>query len=128
MNGWRVRGVRGAITVEANTPEAVGAAVAELLQRIREENGFPLEDVAGVFFTATPDLNAAFPAAAARRFGWDRVPLLCAVEMDVPQSTPRCIRVLILVNTPRGQDEMRHVYLKGAASLRPDLSPSVGGG
>lgn len=127
MSAGKVRGIRGAITVEANTAEAIGAAVTELLQRIRAENGFTLEDVAGVFFTATPDLNAAFPAAAARRLGWDRVPLLCAVEMDVPRSTPRCIRVLILVNTPRGQDEMRHVYLKGAVSLRPDLSPSVRG-
>lgn len=128
MSGGKVRGVRGAITVEANTPEAIGAAVTELLRRIQAENAFPLEDVAGVFFTATPDLNAAFPATAARRLGWDRVPLLCAVEMDVPQATPRCIRVLVLVNTSRGQDEVRHVYLKGARSLRPDLSrPEPGG-
>ncbi len=127
MSAWKVRGIRGAITVEANTAEAVGAAVAELLQRIRTDNDFALEDVAGVFFTATPDLNAAFPAAAARRLGWDRVPLLCAVEMDVPQSTPRCIRVLVLVNTPLGQDEVRHVYMRDARSLRPDLSgPSPG--
>lgn len=122
MRELRVRGIRGATTADANTPDAIAAAVAELLGALRAENGFALEDVAGVFFTATPDLNAAFPAAAARMLGWERVPLLCAQEMDVPGSPPRCLRVLVLVNTDRRQDEVRHVYLRGARGLRPDLA------
>lgn len=121
MSGRCLRGIRGAITVKENTASAIAEAVTELLQTLRAENGFSLEDVAGVFFTATPDLNADFPAAAARQAGWDQVPLLCAVEMDVPGALGRCIRVLVLVNTDRRQEEMNHVYLRDARSLRPDL-------
>jgi len=122
VSGLKVRGIRGATTADANTAEAIEAAVAELLATIQAENGFRLEDVAGVIFTATPDLNAAFPAAAARRLGWDRVPLLCAQEMAVPDALPLCVRVLVLINTSLGQEEVRHVYLKGARQLRPDLA------
>lgn len=122
MSRLQVRGIRGATTVERNSEEAIVAAVAELLTAIQAENGFRLEDVAGVLFTATPDLNAAFPAAAARRLGWDRVPLLCAQEMDVPGAPPLCVRVLVLVNTGLRQEEVRHVYLRGARGLRPDLN------
>lgn len=121
MSDRTVRGIRGAISVEENTAGAIAAAVTELLAAMRSENGFALEDVAGVFFTATSDLDAAFPAGAAREMGWDRVPLLCAVEMGVPGSLPRCIRVLLLVNTAMGPDQVRHVYLRDARSLRPDL-------
>lgn len=121
MGEWRVRGIRGAITVDEDTSESIDAGVRELLDALVSENRFRLEDVAGVWFTATPDLTAAFPAATARSNGWERVPLLCAVEMGVPGSPPRCIRVLVLVNTTRAQDEVRHVYLRGARSLRPDL-------
>ncbi len=121
MSDRIVRGIRGAISVEENSPGAIATAVAELLEAIKAENDFTLEDVAGVFFTATPDLDAAFPAGAARDLGWDKVPLLCAVEMNVPGSLPRCIRVLILVNTALGADQVRHVYLREARNLRPDL-------
>lgn len=121
MGEWRVCGIRGAITVDDDSAEAIDAGVRELLEALVAENGFRPEDVAGVWFTATPDLTATFPAAAARNHGWERVPLLCAVEMGVPGSPPRCIRVLILVNTTRLPGEMRHVYLRGARALRPDL-------
>lgn len=116
-----VRGIRGAITVEENSEEAISKGVTELLQAIVHENDFSLEDVAGVFFTATPDLDAAFPASAARRLGWHAVPLLCAVEMNVPGALPRCIRVLVLVNM-EGKTAVRHVYLREARALRPDLA------
>lgn len=122
MGEWRVRGIRGAITVDEDTAEAIDAGVRELLEAMVAENRFQPGDVAGVWFTATPDLTAAFPAAAARSYGWGRIPLLCAVEMGVPGSPPRCIRVLVLVNTTLSQDEVRHVYLRGARALRPDLT------
>lgn len=122
-----LRGVRGAITVRENSAPAIAEAVTELLQALQAENGFSLSDVAGVFFTATPDLDADFPAAAARQAGWGQVPLLCAVEMNVPGALSRCIRVLVLVNTERRQEEMSHVYLREARSLRPDLDGSRGG-
>ncbi len=121
MSGRCLRGIRGAITVEENTAAAIAEAVTELLQTLQAQNDFSLADVAGVFFTATPDLDADFPAAAARQAGWDQVPLLCAVEMNVPGSLGRCIRVLVLVNTHRRQEEMSHVYLRDARVLRPDL-------
>lgn len=122
IDGQRgVRGIRGATSVESDSPEAIEAAVRELLTTIRAENALRLEDVAGVFFTATPDLTAAFPAAAARAMGWHAVPLLCSVEMDVAGALPRCIRVLLLVNSDMGQQGVRHVYLHEARSLRPDL-------
>lgn len=116
-----VRGIRGAITVAENSASAIEAAVRELLTEIKIQNDLDLDDVACALFTATPDLDASFPAAAARRMGWERVPLMCAVEMGVPDSLPRCIRVLVMVNTTRSQDQLRHVYLREARSLRPDL-------
>lgn len=122
LSEWRVRGIRGAITVDEDSAEAIAAGVRELLDALVAENRIRPQDVAGIWFTATPDLTAAFPAAAVRSPGWERVPLLCAVEMAVPDGPPRCIRVLVLVNTPVGQDEVRHVYLRGARALRPDLA------
>lgn len=123
-----LRGIRGAISVEANTPEAILDATRELLVALQAANGFAVEDLASVFFTATPDLNAQFPALAARRLGWTQVPLLCAREMDVPTGVPRVIRVLIHWNTDRRPEEIVHVYLREAARLRPDLWPGEGPG
>ncbi len=115
------RGIRGATTAEENTVKAILAATKELLELIVEANGVKVEDVASIIFTSTPDLTAVFPAQAAREMGWDHIPLLCAQEISVPGSLPRCIRVLILWNTDKGQEEIKHIYLKGAKKLRPDL-------
>ena len=115
------RGIRGATTVEANTAEAILAATRELLARLVAANGLASEDLGSAFFTVTPDLDAAFPAQAARQLGWQQVPLLDALEIPVPGSLPRCVRVLLHWNTARSQAEVRHVYLHGAAGLRPDL-------
>jgi len=121
MKVMACRGVRGATTVEGNTADAILAATRELLQEITQANGFHVEDVASAFFTATLDLNAAFPAAAARQIGWEHVALLDGNEMDVPGSLPMCIRVLIHVNTEKRQDQMANVYLRGAKNLRSTL-------
>ncbi len=115
------RGIRGATTVEANTAEAILDATGELLAAMVEANGLAAEDIASALFTVTADLDAAFPAQAARQLGWHQVPLLDAIEIPVPGSLPRCVRVLLHWNTSRGQAEIRHVYLRGAAGLRPDL-------
>ena len=115
------RGIRGATTVEENSAPAILAATRELLTRIVEVNDVAVSEVASAFFTVTPDLTAAFPARAARELGWQHVALLDAQEIPVPGSLPRCVRALIHWNTDRPQAEIRHVYLRGAASLRPDL-------
>ncbi len=86
-----------------------------------EANGIGPDQIASVLFTATRDLTSVFPAQAARELGWTKTPLICAQEIDVPGALPRCIRVLMLVNTERTQEEIRHIYLKGAKALRPDL-------
>jgi len=117
----RVRGIRGAVQVEANTPEAILDAARRLVTEMVRANGVEPDDVAAVIFTCTSDLNATFPAEAARALGWDRVPLLCSREMEVPGSLPRVLRVLMLVNTTLAQDEVVHVYLGEAERLRPDL-------
>ena len=118
----RCQGIRGAITVEENTRPALLEATRELLREVTRLNGLKVEDIACAIFSTTPDLNAEFPAVAAREMGWDRVALLCGHEMGVPGALPRCLRVMILVNTERGPDEMAHVYLRGAANLRPSLA------
>jgi chorismate mutase len=115
------RGVRGATTAEANTAPAILATTRELLAQIVEANSLDPADVASALFTVTPDLTAAFPAQAARELGWHHVPLLDAQEIPVPGSLPRCVRVLIHWNTAKTQQEICHVYLRGAAWLRPDL-------
>lgn len=117
-----IRGIRGAITASNNTPAAIITATDKLLRDMISANAVRAEDVASVFFTTTPDLNGEFPAAAARALGWRKVPLLCATEIDVPGRLPSCIRVLMLVNTEAAQADIRHIYLEGAARLRPDLS------
>ena len=118
----RCQGIRGAITVEENTRPALLEATRELLREVTRLNGLKVEDIACAIFSTTPDLNAEFPAVAAREMGWDRVALLCSHEMGVPGALPCCLRVLILVNTERGPNEMVHVYLRGAANLRPSLA------
>ncbi len=118
----RCQGVRGAITVDENTPAAILEATHMLLASMREANAFAVEEIASVIFTATPDLTAAYPAAAAREMGWTETPLLCMQEMAVAGSLPRCIRVLLHWNTDRLPGEIQHVYLRGARALRPDLT------
>ena len=114
------RGIRGAITVPENKKEAVGAATKELLQKMIKVNEVKISDIACILFTTTSDLNAAFPAAAARELGWTQVPLLCGHEMNVPGSLPSCLRVLVLFNTDKRNEEMVHVYLGGAVTLRDE--------
>jgi chorismate mutase len=116
------RGVRGAMTVENNAVETILEATRELLEAMITANRLDARDVASVIFTVTPDLDAAFPARAARGLGWSEVPLLDAQEIPVPGSLPRCIRVLVHWNTEKGQQEIEHIYLRGARSLRPDLA------
>jgi chorismate mutase len=116
-----VRGIRGAITVERDEASLLLDATERMLREIVALNGFAPEDVASALFTLTPDLVSEFPAAAARRMGWTRVPLLNFNEVGVPGSLARCIRVMVHVNTEKRQDEIVHVYLDGARVLRPDL-------
>ncbi|MEW6447537.1 MAG: chorismate mutase [Bacillota bacterium] len=117
----RVYGIRGAVTVERNTAEEIMSATKKLLLAIVEENGINTGDIASIFFTLTPDLNAQFPALAARELGWHCVPLMCAREIDVPGAMAKVIRVLVHVNTEKSQQELKHIYLGDAASLRADL-------
>ena len=115
------RGMRGATTVGENSERAIIAATRTLLERMVSANDIATKDIASVIFTTTPDLDAAYPARAARDLGWTDIPLLGAQEIDVPNSLPRCVRVLILWNTDRSIDQIRHIYLGAAAALRPDL-------
>ncbi len=117
-----VRGIRGATTVEQDQVNEILIATSELLQMIKEENQIDIEDIGSILFTTTSDIRSAFPALAARRIGWDKVPLLCFQEIEVPDALPRCIRVLMHVNTDKKQDEIKHIYLKEARQLRQDIS------
>ena len=120
---WRVRGIRGATTAEQNTREAILAATCDLLAEMIRRNSVERDDIASAWFSTTRDLDAEFPAMAARDvFGWDNVALLCSHEMDVPGSLRRCLRILLHVNTQRRQDQIHHVYLRGATVLRPDVA------
>jgi chorismate mutase len=116
------RGVRGATTTDANTSEAILRATRELLALMIRLNEIEPEDVASAMFTTTRDLDAEFPALAARQLGWLHVPLLCGYELSVPGSLGQCIRILLHWNTEKTSDEVVHVYIKDAAKLRPDLS------
>lgn len=117
-----VRGIRGAITVEVNSESAILTATRTLLEELGTRNaGFDPQDAASAWFTVTPDLDAVFPAKAARQLGWLAVPLMCSPEIPVPGSLPMCIRVLVHWNTEKRQDEINHVYLEKAQQLRPDL-------
>ena len=104
--------------MEANTKEHILAAVKELLQEMASANGVEAEDVACIFFTTTPDLNAEFPAVAAREMGFSQTALLCGHEMNVPDSLPMCLRILILFNTGKRAEEIIHVYTRDAVGLR----------
>ena len=117
-------GIRGATTAEANTREAILEATNELLLLLIEANDLQSSDIASAIFTTTPDLNAEFPAIAARRLGWHDVALMCGHEMHVPGALPLCIRVLVHWNTPKMQSEIKHIYIRGAKNLRPDRSIS----
>lgn len=114
------RGVRGATTVTENSETAILEATREMLYIIIRANNIRAEDVASAYFTTTVDLNATFPALAARQLGWYDVALLCGHEMQVPHSLGFCIRVLIHWNTKRKAEDIVHVYLREAKSLRPD--------
>ncbi|MDR0270316.1 chorismate mutase [Paenibacillus sp.] len=122
-----LRGIRGATTVEHNEEQEILNASVELMREIAARNELNPEDIGSIWITMTHDLDAAFPAKAIRQLeGWDLVPLMCAVEVPVKGSLPRCIRLMVQVNTEKSQDEIKHVYLNEAKKLRPDLaSPKV---
>ena len=128
MQAVKVRGIRGAVDVSANDAREILQATQELLQEMQQKNSLVKEDIAAVIFSMTRDLDAVFPAQAARQLGWIYVPLFCTGEIAVPGALPRCIRVLMLVNTDRQPEEISHVYLKGAVALRKDLCPPVQNG
>lgn len=117
-----VRGIRGATCVAANSREAIFEATSKLLREILDRNDLKEEDIASMFLTTTPDLNADFPAYAVRGNGLSMVPVLCAREIDVPGAMPSLVRILLHVNTDKTQAEINHVYLGEAAKLRPDLA------
>lgn len=119
--GKLCRGVRGATTVEANSREAILKATRQLLALIIRRNQIDPRDVASAIFTVTRDLNAEFPALAARQMGWLDVPLLCGYEIEVPGGLMSCVRILVHWNTDREQTEIHHVYIHDAVALRPDL-------
>ncbi len=127
MQGVFLRGVRGAIDVPANEAGQVLEATRELLLEMLKSNSLQEGDIAAIFFTATADLDAVFPAEAARQLGWNSVPLLCAREIDVPGSLPKCVRVLMLVNSSKTAEEIRHIYLRGASVLREELNSEEDG-
>jgi chorismate mutase len=121
MTNLLVRALRGATTVERNDAEDIAVATRELLTSMIEANDIDVEDIISVLFTTSPDLTAAFPAAAARGIGFQTVPLMCASEIDVPGAKPLCIRVMMHAYSPRARAEVRHVYLRDAQNLRDDL-------
>ena len=125
MPELRVRGVRGATTADANTREAILSATHELLYLMIEANDIRPDDVASAIFTTTIDLNADYPALAARALGWHDVALMCMHEMDVPHGVKQCIRILLHWNTDVAAQEVKHVYLRGAVNLRPDRAFSL---
>lgn len=116
------RGIRGATTVDQNAKDEIFASTRELFLSVVEANQVEESQVAAVHFTTTQDINAAFPATAVREMGWERTAMLCSHEIAVPGSLPKCIRLLILVNTDKEPDELVNVYLRGAVNLRPDLA------
>lgn len=116
-------GIRGATTADSNTPEAIYDASVELVSKLVEINTIDKNQIVHVIFTVSPDITADFPAKAARLgLGWDTVPMICAQEIDVPLEIKHCIRMLITMYTHLDKNKIRHIYLKDAAKLRPDLS------
>jgi chorismate mutase len=117
-----IRGIRGATTVVADEPSLILQATRELLEAILDENeDMKTEDIASAIFTVTDDLASTFPAQGARQMGWGLVPMMCAREIPVPGSLRRVIRVLVHWNTEAAQNAVKHVYLRDAVKLRPDL-------
>jgi chorismate mutase len=116
-----VRALRGATTLEVDSREHLFDRVKELLHELFERNGIHPDDCVSVLFTATQDVHSAFPAEAARAFGLEDVPLMCATELEVEGSVARCVRVMLHLYTERPRDQLRHVYLEGARGLRRDL-------
>lgn len=116
-----VRALRGATTVDEDTPQQVSERVQDLMRTLLERNGVDHDDLVSILFTATGDLTSMFPATAARELGLGDVPLLCARELDIVDGTQRCIRVLVHTYTELRRDELHHVYLEGARGLRDDL-------
>lgn len=117
-----MRGIRGAITVENNDKEEIDKAVQQMLQEILVKNELQTNDIGAALFSATPDLDVSFPAAAARELsGWDMVPLFDVQQMSVEKSLAKCVRVLLLVDTDKPQSKIKHVYLGEAKKLRPDI-------
>jgi chorismate mutase len=122
------RGIRGAITVSGNNKESILAATGKLLMKMVLGNKIEIKDIAAIFFTTTPDLNAEFPASVTRELGWpSNLALLCGHEMNVPDDLPRCLRILMLVNTEKGPEEITHVYLGDAKKLKDKSPLSIGG-
>lgn len=120
------RGIRGATTIKSDTMENVLSTTKELLLSIMESNpDLRPEEIASAIFTTTADITSVFPPRAARQIGWDRVPMICAQEIPVQGSLPKCIRVLIHWNTEKTQNDIQHVYLREAKNLRPDLMTQV---
>jgi len=120
----RCRGLRGATTVPANSPNDILEATTELLSEMMQVNDLQVDDVASAYFTTTRDLNAEFPAVAANSIGFTDVALLCGHEMEVPGSLGMCLRILLHINTEKAASELKHVYLRGATVLRPDRNYS----
>ena len=117
-----MRGIRGAIQIDRDDPVLMREAVVELMTAIMDSNSLIAEDLISVLFTCTPDLTSDFPAASARTMGLGHIPLICAVEMAVPNSLPRTIRVLVHASTSRSHKDVSHIYLRGATVLRKDLA------
>ena len=117
-----VRAIRGAVQVEANDRESILEGTTELVTEVMERNRLHTDDVISVVFTGTPDLNAEFPALAARKIGFQDVPLLCTTEIAVPHGMPRVVRLLMHVETAKPRSAVQHVYLRGAAALRLDIA------
>src|SRR3954447_5729425 len=117
-----VRAVRGAIQLDGDDREHLLAGVTELVRAVLEQNGFAVDDVISILFTATPDLRSEFPALAARELGMGDVPLICAAEIDVPHALPRVLRLMAHVETPLDRSAVQHVYLRGAVALRRDIA------
>ncbi len=117
-----VRAIRGAISVESNTKEKIFEATNELLAEMVKRNDINREDMIAMFFTMTKDLNAYYPAAAAREIGYTDVPLVCYAELEIENSLRMCLRIMIQVNTEKTNAQIKHVYLKDAKVLRKDLA------
>jgi chorismate mutase len=118
----RIRGIRGAIQLDKDTPDEMVSAVSELLSQMLTANQLETEDLVSIIFTATPDLTSEFPAVAARKIGLGNVPLLCSVEIDVPHALPKVVRILLHAQLERPLVEVKHIYLRGATVLRKDLA------